>query len=233
MLGHSRWIVPVVLGICVISGASSQEAKKFSIKTTGNPIPKEVSEGIQKLLVDSSIELQDSAGKPICDVWFRKDMPTEATPEQVKSGVTYKEVKQTEILGAIQFHRDWSDYRKQKIKAGVYTLRLAYQPSDGKHTPDLADFQEFALVIRAKADTKPGLLEPKTLHEKSSDSISLGHPGVFMLWPNSSPGKEPELAARAKNHWVLNTKSNLLAGGKATGKSFGIGLNLIGHSPAE
>ena len=58
-------------------------------------------------------------------------------------------------------------------------------------------------------------------------------PGVFMLWPNNKPGKEPALAAQAKNHWVLQSKCALVVKGKATGASIGIGLTLVGHSPAE
>ena len=171
------------------------------------------------------MQLFDPAGKPICEVWFRKEIPAEATPEQLKTGVTYREVKQTEIFGAIQFHKDWTDYRKQKIKAGVYTMRLAYQPTDGKHTADVSEFQDFVLVTGAKSDTRTDLIEPKALHEISGDSIGSGHPGVFMLWPNTKPAKEPELAARPKNHWVLNTKANLIIDGKAVGASLGIGLN--------
>jgi hypothetical protein len=211
----------------------AQEGKKFSIKTASTPVPSDVAEPIQKLLAEGSVQLLDSDGKAVCDVWFRKDIPAEATAEQIKTGVTYREMKQTEILGAIQFHRDWTDYRKQKIKAGVYTMRLAFQPTDGKHTADVSEYQEFALIIKAKADTRTALMEAKALHDKSGDSLDLAHPGVFMLCPNNTPGKEPELAARPKNHWVLNSKANLVVAGKATGKSIGIGLNLVGHSPAE
>ena len=228
-----RWLVPVLFGVCTLSTVSSQEAKKYTIKTANSPASKEISAAIQKLLADSSVQLLADGGKPICEVWFRKDLPAEATPEQIKTGVTFREVKQTEILGAVQFHKDWTDYRKQKIKAGVYTMRLAYQPTDGKHTADVSDFQEFALVISAKADTKAALMEAKALHDKSGDSLDLAHPGVFMLWPNNKPGKEPNLAAQPKNHWVLNSKCNLIVGGKATGTSIGIGLTLVGHSPAE
>jgi hypothetical protein len=233
MIRTLRWLVPFLFSVCVLSFVSSQEGKKYSIKTAGSTVPKDVNESIQKLLVDSSVQLLDSTGKPICDVWFRKDLPAEATPEQIKTGVTFREVKQSEILGAIQFHKDWTDYRKQKIKAGVYTMRLAYQPTDGKHTADVSDFQEFVLVIKANADTKPALMEAKSLADKSGDSLDLAHPGVFMLWPNPTPGKEPDLAARPKNHWVLNSKCNLIVGGKAAGASIGIGLTLVGHSPAE
>ena len=233
MVRTFRLLLPLACLAFAFSFATSGEGKKYSIKAASNPIPKELSEPIQKLLSGASVQLLDSKGEPICEVWFRKEIPTEATPEQLKTGVTYREVKQTEIFGAIQFHKDWTDYRKQKIKAGVYTMRLGYQPTDGKHTSDISDFQEFILVAGAKADTRTSLMDAKALHEISGDSIGSGHPGVFMLWPNTKPGAEPSLAARPKDHWVLNAKAKLMVDGKAIGTPLGIGLNLVGHSPAE
>jgi hypothetical protein len=112
-------------------------------------------------------------------------------------------------------------------------MRLAYQPTDGKHTADVSDYQEFALVITAKSDTKPALLEAKAMHDKSGDTLDLAHPGVFMLWPNPKPAKEPSIDARPKGHWVVNGRANLVVGGKATDKYIGIGVTLVGHSPAE
>jgi hypothetical protein len=233
MMRTFRCLVPILSLVLALSFANGQDGKKYTIKTANAPAPKELSEAIQKLLGESSVQLLDGGGEVVCDVWFRKDLPAEATSEQLKSGVTYREVKQTEILGAIQFHKNWTDYRNQKIKAGVYVLRLAYQPTDGKHTADVSDYQDFALLTTAKADTKPGLMEAKALHDKSADSLELAHPAVFMLWPNTKPGKEPDLASRPKNHWVLNTKCNLVVGGKAADATIGIGLNLVGHSPVE
>jgi hypothetical protein len=232
MLPSLRWLVSFGVALFLFSFASSQEGKKYSVQTAATPIPKELSMPIQKLLADGSVQLLDPAGKVICDVWLRKDLPADATPEQIKTGVTYREVKQSEILGAIQFHRDWTDYRKQKIKAGVYTMRLGFQPADGKHTSDISDFQDFAIVTGVKNDTRTTLMETKAMIETSGDSLGLGHPGVFMLWPYAKPGKEPDLAARPKNHWVLQSKTNLVVGGKAGGV-LGIGLTLVGHSPAE
>jgi hypothetical protein len=234
MVRTFRLAIPmIVLAVVFISVASSQQGKKFSIKTANTPAPKELAEPIQKLLSDKSVTLLDNAGKPICDVWFRKELPSDATPEQLKTGVTFREVKQTEILGAIQFHVNWTDYRKQKIKAGVYTLRLAYQPTDGKHTSDISDFQEFALIISAKHDTRPGLMEAKKLADQSGESLDLAHPGVFMLWPASKIVMEPTIDARPKDHWVVNSSATLVIGGKSTASKMGIGLTLVGHSPAE
>ncbi len=229
----ARFAMLPLFFLLFLSLAASQEAKKYTIKTEKTDPPKELSEAIQKLMAPEAIQLLDPTGKAVCDFWLRKEIPADATPEQIKTGVTYREIKQTEILGAIQFHRDWTDYRKQKIKAGVYTMRLAFQPTDGKHTADISDFQEFVLVINAKADTKPDLMEPKRLHETSGDSLKLGHPGVFMLWPNYTPNKGPDIAARPKQHWVVNSKCNLIVKGKLTGTSLGIGITLVGHSPAE
>src|SRR5437870_1770513 len=90
MIRTLSWLVPVMFGICILSFVSAQEGKKFSIKADGSPLPKDVSEAIQKLLVETSIQLLDGTGKPVCDVWFRKDLNAQATPEQVKTGVTFR-----------------------------------------------------------------------------------------------------------------------------------------------
>jgi hypothetical protein len=228
----TRAIALVFCAFVLLPFAAAQD-KKYSIKTTTNPIPKDVAEPIAKLLGDKSVQLLDPAGTPLCEIWLRKEIPAEATPVQLKTGVTYREVKQTEIFGAIQVHKDVTDYRKQKIKVGVYTLRLAFQPTDGKHTADVSEYQEFLLVIKANADTKPALMEAKMLADRSGDSLDLAHPGVFMLCPNTKPGADPKLEPRPKAHWVLNTKAGLAVGGKSTGTDLGIGITLIGHSPAE
>ena len=51
------------------------------------------------------------------------------------------------MVGAVQFPEVWKDYRKQKIKAGVYTLRIGVQPEDGDHM-GTAPFNEFCCSPR-------------------------------------------------------------------------------------
>jgi hypothetical protein len=216
----------------LLSFAGGQEKGKFAVKSADAAAPKELSDSIRKLLAPTSLAFVDGSGNTIAEIWLRKAIPTDATPEQIKNGITYRELKQSELVGAIRFERDWSDYRKQKVKAGVYTLRLAFQPTDGKHTADVSEFQDFVVVLSPKADSSPDLIEVKPLQETSADSIASGHPGVFMLIP-TKPGKAPEVLARPKEHWALLTKVPLTAGGKETGAYIGLGLNLVGHSPAE
>src|SRR5204862_2362470 len=139
-----------------------------------------------------SVQLLDDSGQLVCEVWVRKELPADATAEQIKNGLTYREVKQTEILGAIRFPQDGRDYRKQKVKAGVYTLRLGFQPQDGDHM-GTAPHPEFLLLTAAKLDTKPATMPIKTLIERSAASIDTAHPAVLLLFPNANAPENPEL----------------------------------------
>ena len=95
----------------------------------------------------------------------------------------------------MKFEEEWTDYRKQKIKAGVYTLRLGFQPMDGDHMGASPE-KNFCLLVGADQDTNPATMEPKTLIEKSMKSIGTGHPGVLMLFENSKLGATPQLVTK-------------------------------------
>jgi hypothetical protein len=216
-----------VLVVGLVQAASAQEGN-FSAKGATTAPPKELSEEVRKLLGKQSVQLLDEAGKTIGEFWFRDEVPAEATPEQVKNGITWREVPQSTVLGAVRFEQDWADYRNQKVKAGVYTLRLGYQPADGDHMGS-SDFQEFALVVAADKDQKPALVDAKRLVEMSGSSIGATHPGVFMLAPNPK-AEGPSVVSAPRNHWVLQSKTEIAVGGKKTGRSMGIGLNVAGHA---
>ena len=200
---------------------------KFSIKTEKAAAPTELKADIAKLLSGEAVQFLDSKGGVICTLWFRKEVPADATAEQIKNGITYAELKETTILGAVKVEQPWSDYRKQKIKAGVYTLRLGFQPQDGDHMGASPE-KNFVLLVAADQDTNPAPMEPKMLVEKSMKSIGTGHPGVLMLFENSKPGATPQLITKLGNHTVLNLRENVSAAGQKA--ALGIGLTLVGHA---
>ena len=202
---------------------------KYKVQSATTPPPAELSAQVQKLFASKSIQFADETGTVIAEFWFRPEIPVDATPEQIKNGLTYKEVRQTEILGAVRFDRDWSDYRKQRVKAGVYTLRLGYQPMDGDHQGS-SEFQDFLVVVAAAKDASPDLLEAKELIERSGKSIATGHPGVFMLFPYPKPAAAPELTVRPRNHLFLGIQGDTSAQGKKTSVALGIGMTLVGHA---
>jgi hypothetical protein len=201
---------------------------QYSVKSVKAEPPQEVNAEIRKQVNDASVQFLDGKGNPICHLWFATAIAADATPEQVKNGLTYRELKETAVVGLAKFDQPWTDYRKQKIKPGVYTLRLGFQPMDGDHM-GTSPFPDFVLLVDAKKDTKPGTMESKTLVEMSTATMGTSHPGVLMLAPNAKASPTPQLAKRENNHWVLNTQAGVAVRGAANAV-IGIGLNLVGNA---
>jgi hypothetical protein len=213
--------------VLVVAVLPIRAADAYSVKTADKTAaPEEVQEPIRKLLADRCTRLLDAKGDVLAELWFRKDVPAKATDEQIKNGLTYKEVPETTVFGVVRFPKRITDYRKQKIPAGVYTLRLANQPMDGDHM-GTAPFSEFLLLSPAAEDKKPDLMEPKALQELSGKTTK-GHPGVLLLFPGMGGTTEPKLEKKEENHWVLMIQQAVKIGDKKA--TLPIGLTLIGAS---
>jgi hypothetical protein len=226
----NRTAVRGIACILLLAGRVDAGEAKYTIKTSKNAPPKELKEPVRKLLEEQSVELLDEKGAVSCEVWFRKEVPATATPVQIKNGLTYRDnLKETTVLGAIQFHQEGRDYRKQKIKAGVYTLRLGFQPMDGDHM-GTAPNPEFCLLVPADKDADPAAIEPKQLHENSKDASGTSHPAVLLLYPYENPKDETRLTNKEGGTWVLERKQPVSAGAQKA--VLGLGLTLIGVSPA-
>ena len=210
----------------LIYNTESVQDKKFTIKSASTEPPKELSDAIRKQLDSKSFQLLDPSGALVCEVWFAKQLPSDATPEQVKNGLTYRELKETTVVGVIRFDQAWTDYRKQKVKTGVYTMRLGFQPADGDHQGK-STYTEFLLLSAASKDAKPDAMTPRALAEMSMKSIDSGHPAVLMLFPNNKAAG-PSLAGMEKNHWVLQVPVAVQAG-KVRG-TIGFGVTLVGEA---
>jgi hypothetical protein len=221
-----RIISAALIGSCIAT-APAWSADTYSIKTTTTPVPAELKEPIGKLLSDQSIQLLDGKGALLCELWFRKEAPAKATAEQIKNGLTYRELEESTLLGAVRVAQLMTDYRKQKIKPGVYTLRLGFQPMDGDHM-GTAPYNEFFLAVPAGLDEKPDPIETKELQELSAKSARGSHPGVFLLYPNAKPADQPELVSKGEGTWVLNFKEQTSSNGQKA--PLGVGLTLIGHA---
>jgi hypothetical protein len=225
MFKHARWSLVVLL----LSAAPvfAQDGKKFSIKTAATEPPKEVDEAIRKLFDKQSVQFFDPAGTLIGELWFCKVLPAEATPEQLKNGITYRELKESTIIALVRFDQAWQDYRKQKIKAGVYTLRLGFQPGDGDHAGKSVS-TDFLVLNAAAKDTKAELLPTKMMLEMSMKTIDASHPAVFMLFSNNKPAPAPALVSKERDHWVLNLACPVEANGVRA--NLGFGVTLVGEA---
>jgi len=225
MISRLAGLLCLLLGLAPAVAA----APAYSIKTTKQAPPKQIAEPIRKLLDERCIQLQDGRGTTLIEVWLRKEVPVKATDTQIKNGLTYRDAGSSAILGAMRVVKDAFDYKKQKVPAGVYTLRLGIQPADGDHM-GTATYNEFCLACPADDDKKPDLLMVKPLRELSAKTTD-NHPAVFLLFPGGKDaGKAPKLVNKPGGHWVVFTQLNARAGEKKAVLPFG--LTLIGTSPS-
>lgn len=216
------WIA--ILTLLPLSAIHAADAD-LKVKAEKVAPPAELNDAIKELLSDEAIQIVNDKGIH-CTVWFRKEIPSKATAEQVKNGLTYREIPQTTMIGAIQLPQKWIDFRKQEIPKGVYTLRLALQPMDGDHM-GTAPHNEFCLLCPANKDVKPETMAVKDLHELSAMTTGATHPSVLLLFPNSKPEAEPKLASKGSGIFVLNVKRPIVAGNEKT--TLGFGFTVAGH----
>ena len=205
-------------------------ADKFTVKVEDSPPPKELAEPVRALLDSKAFTVLDDKGKVVCTVWPRKTVQSKAAADQAKAGLAYSNVEETTILAAVRFPETWIDYRKQKTKPGVYTLRLAIQPADGDHM-GTAPYNEFCLLAAADKDPKPDLMEPMALHELSAKSGGRKHPSIMLLFPNPKPADAPRIEAKPNETWVLSFGVPATAGGQKV--ALGVGLVVHGVTMSE
>jgi hypothetical protein len=199
---------------------------KYTIKTAEAAPPEQIKEPLRKLLNAQSIQLLDAKGEVLAEVWLRKEIAAKAGAD--KAALNYRALPETSFLGAIRFPKGGSDYRQQKLKAGVYTMRLGFQPMDGNHM-GTAPYNEFCLLVPADQDASPEPLKTgKELNKLSNKASGTDHPAVLLLFPNNKPAAAPELASKGDGHYVLNAKEEVLVGDAKA--PLGIGLTLVGHA---
>jgi hypothetical protein len=225
-------LIGALAALVALLPAGAADGGKYTLKPTTAAPAKELKAPIADLLSDKAVQVLDEKGELYAEVWFRKVLPSKATPEQVKNGLSYRELDESTVLGAIRFAQQTRDYKRQKVAAGVYTLRLGFQPSDGDHM-GTAPHKEFCLLSPAADDVKPDSLETKALQELSSKTFNgkSSHPAVFLLFPNDKPADAPVLADKGQGHWVLSIKEPVAIG--TTMSTLGVSLTVVGHSTSE
>ncbi|MGF1579608.1 MAG: hypothetical protein ACFCD0_09610 [Gemmataceae bacterium] len=218
------------VSLALAVGAAQADPKKYKIKKVEEAVPNKLKAGIQKLFGNDAVQFKTADGELIATFWFRKSIPVRAGKDEIKKGVTYKALNDTEILGAVNFAQSWRDYRGQKISKGIYTLRFGMQPQDGDHM-GTSMHPEFCVLLSAKFDPKAGHLPPQEMAERSAASIRRSHPAVFLLFPSKkAKGKELQLIAPADEHVALTIERNVTAGGEATDGKIGLVLAVVGRA---
>ncbi len=222
MIRRSQYFagLAVVALLCFSSAAAAQDYKAAASTA---PVPPEISAPVRALLNPASISVTGPSG-PLCEIWLRAAIPAAAQPATAL-GVSYGQLVDGAIVGAIHFDAAVKDFRNQTVQPGTYVLRYALQPVDGNHQ-GVSDYRDFLLLTPAAADTDAANLADNDLYVLSRKASGAGHPSVWSLVPaNGAPASLPGVAHdTSSDFWVLYMKA-------AVGTSpTTLGLVIVGHA---
>jgi hypothetical protein len=225
---NRSWRTAYPLLVCVLAllyfSGLAVGAGTFSLAAGAGAPPAELPAALRNVVAADGLEVKGSGGV-LCDVWLRKEVPVAATASQ-ELGVTFGQIAEGTLIGVMRIGTDTTDYRNQKVKAGLYTLRYAWAPVDGNHT-GIAPQRDFALLAPAAEDPDPAMITREEALKRSAKTTGTKHPSVWSLWPGDDSASAPALKYQDDSQaWLLTFHLTLAGGAKVT-----VGMVVSGHAP--
>lgn len=152
---------------------------KYTVAELKESAPDALTPEVRNSLGKAGHRVNDSAGKVVCEVWLRPDLPV---IEKIQEQFVMYPIEPGTLVGAVRFPAAGSDYRKQKFNAGVYTLRYGHQPQDGNHL-GTADYRDFLILLPAAEDKSVAKMKQEPAMEVSKKVSGTTHPAILSLLP--------------------------------------------------
>jgi len=210
-----------VLTLCV-----SPAAADYKIEKAGAP-PEELAPAIRESLAPEGWRVVGPQG-PLCEVWIRRVVPAKASAPQ-ELGIAFSELAEGTLVGAVRFLAPAADYRRVRVKPGVYTMRYMLHPTDGNHM-GVAPERDFLLLSPAGADTSTATVPANDLLALSRKAVGINHPTVWRLQAMTGSAEPALVHAEEEDQWVLQFEVVLQpAGGAAVKKA--MGMVVVGSAP--
>lgn len=197
----------VMLALFMSSLASAAEPS-WSVKAVQEQPPAAVADKIREELDRAGWRVTDPNSTTVLTLWLRTRIPAQATAEQLKNGLSAREIPEGTLLGVVQFSALFKDSRKQDIAPGVYTLRFALQPDIGDHAGTVPH-PEFVLLIPAADDAAPGPREVKDVLKLSKAATNGDHPAVMLLFPVNASESATKITRKEDRFQVLQIRRQL------------------------
>ena len=184
-------------------------AGQFQI-APADPLPgDQVSKAIRSTIVSEGVRVNGPDGKSVAELWGRSK-PFSGEPV-VEFGVRFETVPEGAFLGLARFPEKGSDFRRQTVPPGLYTMRYGLHPEDGNHM-GVAASRDFALLTPIAADPEPS--KNFSFDELVAMTLRVGNPHPTVLRVGFPEGEEaPNLWQNDYEHWVLDIE----AGGELIG----------------
>lgn len=181
-----------VFAACLLASVAAVRAADEHELETIDEVPKGLSPAIEKLLNSEGFRISGEKGA-LADLWLVKDLAVEAGFKSSLSKLYA--FKPGQLIGAIRIAdgADYTDFKGQQMKGGVYTLRYGLQPMDGNHA-GTSETSDFLLALPAAIDTKADAIATKEeLSEESAKAAGSTHPAIFSLVDPKRASRKPKL----------------------------------------
>jgi hypothetical protein len=165
------------------------------------PAPSEIPQAVRDLVQAEGVQVKNG-DKIVAEYWARKEA---FTGNPVSGfGIRFKTIPEGALIAVVRFAQGWSDFREQKVPAGVYTMRYVLHPEDGNHM-GVAPSRDFSALTPIAAETEPAKnYEFKALVEMTK-KVGNPHPSVVRL--QLPEGDEsPHLWKDDLEHQILDLK---------------------------
>ena len=184
-------------------------AGEFRIAPADPLLGDQVSETIRSTIMSKGVRVNGPDGKSVAEFWGRST-PFSGEPV-VEFGVRFETIPEGAFLGIARFPEKGSDFRRQTVPPGLYTMRYGLHPEDGNHM-GVAASRDFALLTPIAEDPEPS--KNLGFEELVAMTLRVGNPHPTILRVEIPEGEEaPHLWENEYEHWVLD----LEAGGELIG----------------
>ncbi len=215
-----------VLLLIFLSGTAA--AQNYKVEKTTAAVPEEAAP-VREALAGETLRVTGPNGI-LCELWLRKAVPEKRAPAQ-ELGIVYGKLAEGTLIGVIRFPSEVKDYRRQRVKAGVYTLRYAILPVDGNHQ-GVAPQRDFVIAAPASADQSPATVTRDATIDLGRKTTATNHPSVWSLAPAEGSSDRPAVEhVEDGDLWVLHFRAQLTpeSGGATT--TLPMALVVVGAAP--
>lgn len=166
----------VVLALFCTLGLAQDKLEAIS-----KPVPNSTAAAIAELFAAEGYQVT-LGGKHVADFWFRKEVPTEGTVAGTL-GVNFEQIEPGALIGLVQLHEEWEDYKAMSVQPGVYTLRYGILPADGNHM-GVSIYRDFVMLSPVSSDTDAeAKYDFDGLVALSTEASGTNHPAVMAIFP--------------------------------------------------
>ncbi len=225
MLKSLFFLATIVLTLMTNRFAYGQNAFQVEIME-GTPMADAVSADFAYQFSDQGYRVKSEAGRTVVELWLSKQWEIEADFQATEQRL-YPFIP-GQLIGLLHLSRKGSEFRKQEVTSGWYTLRFGLQPVDGNHEGTSVT-RDFLLMIGIERDEVTKKWSEKDLFVASSESIGAAHPSMLSLQRADKSAKVTIRHDSEKDWWILHGLGNRFSAGKL--EAMPLDIVVVGHAP--